>query len=112
MIRRKFHLKRFQTHATRVRYVLLFTFGTALMVGSAASAFDGSRKGFIIGGGVTDQITVSYTELQFWGRSGGNDVGFALLPSAEVRYFSSPDAPSAFGVLGAGPALYDDNSGN
>lgn len=72
----------------------------------------GAQTAFIIGGGVSDQVTISYTGLQFWGNLGLDEVGFALLPSAEVRYFLSPVAPSAFGALGLGVAVYDDDSGD
>jgi hypothetical protein len=77
---------------------------------SRAETF-GVQTAFIIGGGVSDQVTISYTGLQFWGNFRGDEVGFALLPSVEVRYFLSPDAPSTFGTLGLGVAVYDDNSG-
>jgi hypothetical protein len=71
----------------------------------------GGQTVFIIGGGVSRQVTISYTGLQFWGNFDSREVGFALLPSAEVRYFLSPVAPSAFGALGFGLAVYDNNTG-
>lgn len=72
----------------------------------------GVQTAFIIGGGVSNQVTISYTGLQFWGNLGFEEVGFALLPSVEMRYFFSPDAPAAFGTLGFGPAVYDSNRGD
>lgn len=77
----------------------------------------GAQTAFIIGAGVSDKVTISYTGLQFWGnaelfwkQNDSKRVGFALLPSAEVRYFASKEAPSVFGALGFGLALYDDDT--
>ena len=69
------------------------------------------QTSFIIGWGLSDQVTISYTGLQFWGNNGWREVGFALLPSLEARYFLSPTAPAFFGNLGFGPTLYDNDSG-
>jgi len=77
---------------------------------SRAKTF-GAQTAFIIGGGASDQVTISYTGLQFWGNGASGEVGFALLPSAEVRYFLSSEAPSFFGALGFGLSLYDDLGG-
>jgi hypothetical protein len=71
----------------------------------------GLQSEFIIGGGISDQIMLSYSGLQFWGSRGRNKVGFALLPSAEVRYFFTPEAPSPFANGGFGLVLYDNDSG-
>ena len=71
----------------------------------------GAQTAFIIGGGISNQTTISYTGLQFWGDFDSyEEVGFALLPSAEIRYFLSPEAPSAFGTIGFGLALYDNDT--
>ena len=72
----------------------------------------GFQTAFIIGGGVSDQFTISYTGLQLWGSQDYDEVGFALLPSVEARYFLSPVAPSTFWTLGFGLAVYDDNLGD
>ena len=111
-----------------------------------AHAFDGQRKGFILGGGaglgyatvdqrlrgraetvglqtvfiigagVSDQVTISFTGLQFWGSDFpevglSSEVELVFMPSVGVRYFLSPDAPSFFGALGFGFAFYDAPSG-
>jgi len=71
----------------------------------------GAQTAFIIGGGISNQTTISYTGLQFWGDFDERDeVGFALLPSAEIRYFFKPEAPSPFGTIGFGVALYDNDN--
>jgi hypothetical protein len=88
-----------------------------ILGGGAGSSFRsraetvGLQTAFIIGGGVSDQVTISYTGLQFWGKSTSSEVGFALLPSAEVRYYLSPNSPSAFGGFGFGLAVYDNDTG-